>query len=183
MERLSGKFVLRLDPEHHLKLKRQAQAKGLSLNQWINRLLQSERQPNQIQLNAEIIHQEFRESLLGVILFGSVARGEALDSSDLDLLIVLRDECPIQRNLYQRWDSKILPRLSEKVSPQFSHLPNLESISSLWLEVALEGEILFDPTQQLKVTLIEIRRRISEGQYHRKISHGHPYWMRTAEKG
>ena len=39
----------------------------------------------------EYLQQEYQERLDRVILFGSQARGDAIDASDIDVLIVLQD--------------------------------------------------------------------------------------------
>jgi hypothetical protein len=91
--------------------------------------------------------------------------------------VVLKANRDIDRSLYATWDSQILTRLGSDYSPQFSHLPTAEKFSSLWLEVAMEGDILFDPAGKLKTILRKIREDVAAGRYIRKISHGHPYWV------
>jgi hypothetical protein len=104
-------------------------------------------------------------------------RGEARRTSDVDLLIVLGDGVPIRRDLYTAWDKQVMPALGEKYSPQFSHVPK-GNVSSLWLEVALEGQIDFDPHGRVRQVLYKIKEEIASGRYRRKISHGHPYWVK-----
>lgn len=170
----SGKFVLRISPEMHTALKKEAEEKNISLNQIINsKLLQN--QTHQF----ECISKLFKSDLIGIVLFGSYVRGDQRKSSDIDLLIVLSDKVKVERKLYSIWDEKIEPILGSLYSPQFSHIPNsIESISSLWLEVGLEGEIIYDPTSQLKKHIYKIKNEISSGKYQRKITHGHPYWIK-----
>lgn len=170
----SGKFVLRISPEMHALLKEEANQKNISLNQIINLKLQQKK------LNTfKCIEKIFKKNLRGIVLFGSYVRGETRASSDIDLLLVLSDNIKIERGLYQIWDDKITPILGEKYSPQFSHLPpSIDSISSLWLEVGLEGEILFDPTGVIKKHIYKIKNEISSGKYIRKMTYGHPYWIK-----
>lgn len=171
---LSGKFVLRLDPRLHKALKEEAQIRGESLNSLcLKKISLSMTSPHAVMVRA--IVEEFNP--LGILLFGSSVRGESRASSDIDLLIVLHDKVSITRHLYQRWD-QIFPQ-SSKYSPQFVHLPSFESdIGSIWLESSLEGEILYEKETIVKNVLIKIRSTIAEGQYVRKISHGHAYWVR-----
>src|SRR5262245_25913008 len=100
----SGKFLLRTDPSLHRVLKKAAEARGLSLNEYCARVLQAGQQRNDgfegPLLSA--LENEFETSLVGVVLFGSAARGELTTSSDIDLLIVVDGE--ISRSLYRRWD-------------------------------------------------------------------------------
>lgn len=171
---LSGKFVLRIDPKMHKSLKEEAKEKGESLNALcLSKISQSSNLLHASALTAIIT--EF--SPRGVVLFGSAARGEARASSDIDLLIVLEDSTPIDRDLYKRWD-KIMGGNS-KYSPQFVHLPSVRGdIGSLWLECSIEGEILFDREYSLKNELVRIRSQIADGHYQRKLSHGHAYWIK-----
>lgn len=170
---LSGKFVLRLDPKIHKALKEEAKARGESLNSLCLQKIQNKAQPEM-----EIIPEVVKEfTPLGILLFGSTARGEATERSDIDLLIILPETQSISRQLYLQWDKKF--RAFEKYSPQFVHLPKTdEVIGSIWLEASMDGEVLYDPQQALKETLLRIRVHIAEGYYLRKNSHGHAYWIR-----
>lgn len=173
----SGKFVLRIDPKLHKSLKTKAKLSGESLNSYCIQKLHDLNHPQNNEVLLKII-EHF--SPLGVILFGSVARNEARDTSDIDLLIVLPDSQKIERSLYQQWDT--IDMTTIKYSPQFTHLPKDENnYSSLWLEVSIDGDILFDSNSLLKLTLQKIRKKIAEGSYLRKISHGQGYWVRKDE--
>jgi len=173
---LSGKFVLRLDPETHQSLKEEAKAHGESLNSLCLRKLKGGANTAVGSEITDRIVQEFAPE--GLVLFGSVARGEASARSDVDLLIVLPQEVPISRKLYQQWD-EVFRHVGDKYSPQFVHLPKTqEVIGSIWLETALDGEILYDEKKLVKSVLIKIRSQIAEGRYLRKVSHGHSYWIR-----
>lgn len=172
--KVSGKFVIRMNPQMHAQLKKEAYNQNISLNEMVNlKLLKAN--PDRY----KSIKKEFKDSLIGIVLFGSTVRGDFRSSSDIDLLIVLDNSQPIQRSLYSRWDEKIEPELGSKYSPQFSHLTDLNNISSLWLEVGLEGEIIFDPSKKIRRTISQIKNKIASGQYIRKVTHGHPYWIRT----
>lgn len=174
MKSYSGKFVLRVDPSLHRQLKREAEARDLSLNEWIVKNLSGTRTVSP----SPVIHtlkKNFESDLIGVIQFGSSVRGEMREGSDVDLLIVLDGRRPVDRSLYSQWDRFITDPV---LSPQFSHLPTGPDFTSLWLEVAIEGVILFDPTKQLDTILRQIRSAIAEGKFSRKMSHGHPYWVR-----
>ncbi len=170
---LSGKFVLRIDPAMHRALKQEAKSQGESLNSVCLRRLQGFKNSNWSSIVDPIL-QKF--SPLGIVLFGSAARGDATEKSDIDLLIVLPGEQKISRDLYQLWDQEF--KKYEKYSPQFVHLPKTGDIfGSIWLETAIEGEILYDSHHDIKNMLIKIRQQIAEGIYIRKTSHGHSYWI------
>ncbi len=177
----SGKFVLRLQPRLHLRLREEARRHEVSLNEWIVSRLE----PNPLEaatVPVEPILSAFDNQIEGVVLFGSTARGERRKDSDVDLLIVLRSDIEIRRGLYSAWDQKVAPLLGDVYSPQFTHLhETTQSASSLWLEVAMEGQVLFDPEGQVRKFMRALREQIAEGAFVRKLSHGHPYWVRREE--
>lgn len=178
----SGKFVLRLDPLEHQKLKRIAERESCSLNELCARYLKEQAQSplkaSQLLRQISILNSYLSENFIGLILFGSTIRGEARKSSDIDLLIVLGETDNVRRRLYRIWDEKIASKLDPRYSPQFAKLPNPEMAGSLWLEVAIEGRILYDRNELIQSRLSQIRERIAEGFWERKYAHGHPYWVK-----
>ena len=180
----SGKFVLRVPPELHQKLDIEAKKQGLSLNQLILTKLQV--QSARERLFLEQIKLEF--SPLAVIQFGSSARGEESENSDIDLLIVIPLDQSIERDLYLRWEkflkNKFLGHEShEKYSPQFVHpLGDISQASGLWLEVAMDGIVLFSSDVNLVKKLNFLKEQILQGYYLRKWSHGQPYWVKNEKQ-
>ena len=174
MKEYSGKFVLRLLPSLHKDLSLEALSRSLSLNQLINEKLMLSSSNG---VDFHLIEKYFKKDLLGLMFFGSFARKQSFKMSDKDLLIVLQSYIPIKRNLYQIWQDQ-LSKDFQSISPHFTHLPNTNHLRSLWLEVALEGEIVFDRDHQLLSSILNIRREIAQGKYRRKQAHGHPYWLK-----
>lgn len=171
---------MRLEPDLHRRLKVEAEAHQSSLNRWIVRRLTGAPAVAD-DVTHQVIARVFADDLEGVVAFGSYVRGQMTSASDIDLLIVLRAERRIGRELYSEWDKRIAAHLDSRYSPQFSHLPSANP-SSLWLEVALEGEVLLDQSARVRSSLHDIRRQIAEGKFIRRISHGHPYWVSQQEK-
>ncbi len=173
----SGKFILRVEPELHQSLARRAQANGLSLNELcVQFLSQGVNGLSDSVINEELLRQIIAVyqplGLQSVVLFGSSARGTQTESSDVDLLLVMHASTSIKRELYRHWDH-------EKINLHFVHtVSDLSRPSSLWLEVALDGKILYQDQQKLTSNALkQIRQKILRGDFIRKESHGHPYWV------
>ncbi len=188
--RYSGKFVLRLPPAFHARLSAEAQLAGVSLNRFCHDAIEATLRGRNAQGTEreliEAIARTYEDRLVGVALFGSAARGELRSDSDFDLLIAIRG--PVSRALYREWDESDTIQAaarawSHPVNPQFVTLesaPN-EDPGGLWLECAIEGRVLDDPSGTLTRRLSELRRQIAEGRYRRAYSHGHPYWLKNKE--
>jgi predicted nucleotidyltransferase len=197
MKKHSGKFVLRVPSAFHLKLSLLAAQQGMSLNRFcFERIKASLALPSTTLVNKEdsiqntLVQQlvDAEVPLIGVVMFGSSARGEARDSSDVDLLLVLDSHRPISRELYKVWDD-CLPKLqvssdvASKLSPQFVHLPSSpEEAGSLWFECAIEGLIWSDTDFQIGKFLAHVRAAILRGDIRRESSHGHHYWIKSLKQ-
>src|SRR5690606_13998698 len=68
------------------------------------------------------LRKQLIPKLVGVVLFGSVARAESHADSDVDLLLVFEAGTQIQREFYKTWD-EIVP-FDSRLSPQFVSLPH-----------------------------------------------------------
>lgn len=94
------------------------------------------------------------DRLVAVVLFGSRARGEAQEHSDWDLLVIARDlpERPLER--YQRMKHALPELWRGRVSILAKTPEEFESgVSSLWLDIALDGIILYDPQEYARARL------------------------------
>ena len=140
------------------------------------------------------------KDLVGVVAFGSRARGDACAQSDLDLLVVLDERVPITRELYRRWDRETLgqsparrganapgpeggpgpasPTGTVHADVHFACLPPPgEERPGIWADLACEGVVLEDRDGRLEACLEAYRRAIRAGRLERRESHGHPYWV------
>ena len=182
---LSGRFVLRLDPDLHARLRAEAAARGVSLNAHCAQRLAA---PGGVSPGFEGAADTVRragelmgESLIAVVLFGSWARGEPADTSDVDVLIVIDGDVPITRELYRRWDEAPVAWSGRTVDPHFVHLPApRRTPSGLWAEVAIDGIVLHDPGRRLFPRLAAVRRALAEGRLRRQTVHGAGYWTEPA---
>jgi hypothetical protein len=118
--------------------------------------------------------REFGPKFLGLLLFGSRARGDVHDMSDTDILIVVDESVTIDRALYRAWDQ----RVPEGVSLQIAHLPTTaHDAGSLWLECALDAKILSDPFGLVADFIAQAREYITSGTVIRKTTHGQGFWV------
>lgn len=163
--------MVRLPQRLHEELTSEAHSCGCSLNQ----LVVSKLSKKSFLEDSTLLEIIKLYSPRAIIQFGSTTRGEATATSDIDLLIILDPETPIERNLYLIWEQKLPP--ATKYSPQFVHLPvSQNNLGGLWLEAALEGEILFTRDRSIREFISSVKNRIAQGQYVRKWTHGQPYW-------
>lgn len=116
-------------------------------------------------------------SLAGIVAFGSWARGELTDASDVDLLIVAAPGTPVRRALYRRWDESPVAWNGRPVEPHFACLPDAGGPpSGLWAEVATEGVLLLERDPRLSAYLERVRDAVARGALQRRTAHGHGYW-------
>ena len=180
----SGKFVLRILPALHAKIRSEASERGISLNEWCGRALEhylDYRHQGPVLRDPEnewVRHASavVGDDLIGLVLFGSSARGEATANSDIDLLVVTAPTIPLRRRLYAAWDSN---SSDLTVNPHFVHVPdNVLSAGSLWYEVAIDGIILLEQRRQITDFLRKIRTAIADRTIERKDAYGHAYWIK-----
>ena len=189
-------LILRVPASLHRRLKQEARWAGTSLNRYCLGLLggkTAESQagrpaltpapPSGSSHRADIL-QDLSERVLetagddidGLVLFGSMARGRQTASSDIDLLIVLNRSAILDRDVYSRW--KLGRFAGREIAPLFVHLPaDGERVGGLWLEVALDGVVLFDRDLRVTRFLSRVRNLVAGGRVRRMITHGHPYWV------
>jgi uncharacterized protein len=181
----SGKFVVRLPPVIHEALRAEAASRGISLNTVCQKALEdhvARKQASAPKSKEESpvvsgIRELLGDSLIGIVLFGSMARGESREGSDIDLLIVLNRDRTLGRKLYSMWDEQFG---TTQQSPHFVHIPGTAAdAGSLWMETAVEGVILYDRDGSISQFLGRIRRLIASGKLKRRFVYGHPYWVKA----
>lgn len=177
----SGRFVLRLEPGLHAALRTAAREQGLSLNDHCARTLASPAGAFSGLRDAAAAvgraAQLFGSELVGVLVFGSWARGELSDRSDVDLLIVVEPTVPLTRELYRRWDDAPIRWGSRPVEPHVVHLPPPDrTVGGLWAEAAIDGLVLFERGVRLSARLVQVRHDVVAGRLVRRMAHGQPYW-------
>jgi predicted nucleotidyltransferase len=175
----SGRFVLRVSPELHGILRRSAARAGLSLNDYCVRKLMA---PGAIETPVlEVVERataQFGEDLVGIVVFGSWARDELTERSDVDLFVVVDPSVRIVRSLYRVWDEFPTTWEGRPVEVHIVNPPEPEETpSGLWAEAALEGLVLFERGLEVSRRMIEVRKRIAGGEISRRRAHGQSYWV------
>jgi uncharacterized protein len=115
----------------------------------------------------------YRERLVSVVLFGSMARGTARFDSDLDLLIVARalPAGRMQRMAeFECVEEALAPLLSKlqhdgiftSVSPIFKTTTEADAGSPLFFDMVDDARILFDPEHFFSGLLQRLRARLAQ---------------------
>ncbi len=164
----------------HTALDGAARTAGLSLNEYCVRRLAS---AGNVDGDAATLLARASsvagDSLKAALLHGSWARGEATVASDVDALIVVDRTVQLDRALYRRWDAEPIAWKGRPVDAHFVHLPEEETLSGLWAEAAIDGQVLFDRDGSVSEHLHRVRRAIAEGRLLRRVAHGQPYWTQA----
>ena len=123
--------------------------------------------------------------ILGVVLFGSVARGEAGPYSDVDLLVLYEEKCAPtnalerRRRFYQALSSTLgraYPALTVLDMPLTRFL-HPERITGLLLNIYWEGIALYDPTGEVESLLSRAKRGIARSGLRRLRDGRDYYWV------
>ena len=170
--------MLRLPPGLHEALRAEASRTGLSLNEYCVRVLGAPG-PDPTGPAAAVAAraaEAFGIDLVGVILYGSWARGEATSASDIDVLVVLEATRAITRGLYREWDEVAMTHLGHPIEVHFVALPEDGHVGGVWLEAALDGVVVLDVGARVARLLGTLRRAMATGAVNLRHAHGQPYW-------
>jgi hypothetical protein len=183
------KFLARMPLNLYKKIQERSARESCSVNQLIIELLINADNSSHTlieKIKESALTKEWKEQLLGVVLFGSGARGEVGAASDIDLLIVLDRAVKIDRTLYRMWDQKFVDFCYNgyPVSIHFSHLPlnipfnkAFANVGSLWKEISIEGVVLWEREYCVSKTLSAIRLALLNAGAKRRTVHGVNYWV------
>ena len=172
------RLLLRLPSDLYQRIKARAEQSDASINSVIIQAIEQGLLAGKTDLIQSLIIQkaksQFGTDFIGLLIYGSRARGDSYDTSDTDLLLVVSDAVRIKRDLYRAWD-EILP---DGISLNIAHIPVADSnVGSLWLECALDARIIYDPSGAIRRRLEEIKSLILSGTYIRRTTHGQGYWI------
>lgn len=180
-----ARVLLRLPGELHRALAKAAAGEGLSFNEFCVRRLRAPAHPDDTSAVRSLVIDRGREAfgarLVGVVVLGSWARGEAAAASDIDVLIAIDPDLPLTREIYRAWDRTPLSFEGRAIDAHFIH-PSSPGAppTAVWCEAAVDGLVWYDRDGRLTSRLAEVRRAIAEGQVVRGCAHGQPYWKGVA---
>lgn len=180
-----ARVLLRLPVDLHRTLVKAAAELDLSFNEFCVRRLRAPSDAHGLSVVRSLVVSRaravFGDRLLGVLVLGSWARGEAAATSDIDVLIVIDSGTALTRDLYRAWDRDPLSFEGRVVDAHFAH-PSVARTapSAVWCEAAVDGVVWYDRTGAIAIRLGEVRRAIAEGHVIRAFAHGQPYWKGAA---
>jgi uncharacterized protein len=126
----------------------------------------------------EALRKVLGERLVAVVLFGSRARGDARVDSDWDLLVLAEGlpDNPFDRQLFL---GRLLPSDIPAAITVVAKTPNeFEAyLPSLYLDIALDGQVLHDPTGYAADRLATLRGLIKEAGLHRESTEAGDMWQ------
>ncbi len=145
----------------------------------------------------KLLKENYKEDLLSIILFGSVARGKWNDASDIDLFIIFTNKSSIRTAINNRL-TKIISDYERKSKLRNSKgdrlfstiqdislvIKDLHTFRTLFYDIAMDGIILFDRNQTGFQFLKKIKKRIEEKGLRRIfIKENDYYWERKVKFG
>jgi predicted nucleotidyltransferase len=118
--------------------------------------------------------------IAGVVLFGSVARGEESERSDVDLLVLWEglDKREALQVVYEAVSKKFPPGIGLTVlEAEYWNFVNARKLTPLLVNIAYDGIVLYDKYGKLNEFLARVRRGIEEkGLARRKLGKSY-YWV------
>ena len=145
----------------------------------------------------KLMKENYKEDLLSIILFGSVARGKWNNESDIDLFIIFTNKSSLRTTINNRL-TKIISGYERKSKLRNSKgdrlfstiqdislvIKDLHTFRTLFYDIAMDGIILFDRNQTGFQFLKKIKKRIEEKGLRRIfIKENDYYWERKVKFG
>lgn len=129
---------------------------------------------NYANLIVKSLKRILKENLISIVLFGSVARGEAGEGSDIDLLVVVKEFKPFRSrfDIFNEIDkelriSKEYRELKEKklgtlISPILLKPEEIKKNPPILLDIVTDGVILYDTDNFLRDWLTNLKKKLEE---------------------
>ncbi|MFQ5828624.1 MAG: nucleotidyltransferase domain-containing protein [Candidatus Methylomirabilia bacterium] len=125
----------------------------------------------------ESLHEGMAQNLIALVLFGSRARGETLKASDWDIFVLARSLPVSPMKRYTRLRTLCKEELDGGVSFLAKTQREFEEgFPSFYLDLALDGVILFDTDGYMEARLSRVREIIKEAGLKRNKISGGFFW-------
>lgn len=136
----------------------------------------------------EAVRQVYGERLLSLVLFGSVARGTAKPTSDIDLLLVattlpsgrfdrVSEFEAVEKRLETPLREARLAGVHTVLSPLFKTPGEMAEGSFVFLDMPAEGRILHDPSGYVADYFQRLEQRLQAQGARRIEKNGGHYWL------
>jgi predicted nucleotidyltransferase len=134
------------------------------------------------ELAAKCVGEAVRESsfIAGVVLFGSVARGEWSERSDVDLLVLWEglDASKAPRTVYEAVSRRFPAGVPLTVlEAEYWSFVGARKLTPLLVNVACDGVVLYDRYGKLSDFLLRIKRGLERAGVVRKRRGRFYYWV------
>lgn len=142
---------------------------------------------NYTSLIVKLLKKVLKENLTSIVLFGSAARGEAKEGSDIDLLVVAKEFKPYRSrfDIFNDIDkelrtSKEYRSLKEKklgtlISPILLKSDEIKKNPPILLDIVTDGVILFDTDNFIRNLINSLKKKLEERRA-KKIYFGEGKW-------
>jgi predicted nucleotidyltransferase len=122
----------------------------------------------------DALREVYGDKLVSLVVYGSVARGDARRDSDLDVLIIVDDNLPRSRleriKTYLKAEDKIIVLLDKlidegyaiEISPIIKSVEEAKHISSLYLDMVEDAVIVYDRDNFFQKILLKLKKKPEE---------------------
>jgi len=137
-----------------------------------------------IKLNTKIselvekIKNSYKNNLIAIVLFGSAARGDFSQSSDIDLLLILKDSIESKRKRILDFYEKIGFEFENHfLSPLILTQEELRDFLSFYVGILKDCKVLYDNANVVRELIEKIDKKKQKKEIIEKEFKGTTYWI------
>jgi len=126
----------------------------------------------------EKIKNSYNEHLLAIVLFGSAARGDFSQSSDIDLLLILKDSIASKRQRILDFYEKVGYEFeSHFLSPIILTKKEMKQFSSFYVGILKDCQVIYDNGNIVRELIKLIDEKKQKKEIIEKELKGTTYWI------